>query len=323
MVISWLPPRRPNGILTKYTVYIRVLDQGQEVKITKSSLTAQYLHHEATGLKLRESYEAWVTASTKMGQGPSTPVIKLQLSSTAAIISFGVPLVMPWRMDVNMACLAVGNPRPTVEWRRGDIKLQQKSDIGPDNTLTLRNVQRTHEGNYSCHVKNPLGSDEIAYTLQVQVPPTPPTLLATGTTTDAVQLQWKQGDNGGAPIKGFLLAYRREFSEWEEVMLDRKANTHLLEGLQCGTRYQFTLAAFNRIGSGSASKVESAKTNGTKPIAPTKHQLIKANQTFVTLELTSWQDGGCPLLYFVVEYRRLPGAWLLGKLRLPSTGDSR
>lgn len=140
-------------------------------------------------------------------------------------------------------------------------------------------------------------------------------MLATGTTTDAVQLQWKQGDNGGAPIKGFLLAYRREFSEWEEVMIDRKANTHLLEGLQCGTRYQFTLAAFNRIGSGSASKIETAKTNGTKPIPPIKHQLIKANQTFVTLELNSWQDGGCPLLYFVVEYRRLPGDWLLCKSR--------
>ncbi|XP_017766445.1 PREDICTED: Down syndrome cell adhesion molecule-like protein Dscam2 isoform X1 [Eufriesea mexicana] len=319
VVISWLPPRRPNGILAQYTVYIRVLDQGQEVKITKSSLPPQNLHHEVTGLKLRESYEAWVTASTKMGQGPSTPVIKLQLSNTvpAAIISFGVPLVVPWRVDVNMACLAVGNPRPTVEWRRSDTKLQQKSDIGPDNRLTLRNVQRTHEGNYSCHVKNPLGSDEIAYTLQVQVPPTPPTLLATGTTTDAVQLQWKQGDNGGAPIKGFLLAYRREFSEWEEMMLDRKANTHLLEGLQCGTKYQFTLAAFNRIGSGSASKIETAKTNGTKPIPPTKYQLIKSNQTFVTLELNSWQDGGCPLMYFVVEYRRLPGDWLLVSNNVP------
>ncbi|OAD61171.1 Down syndrome cell adhesion molecule-like protein Dscam2 [Eufriesea mexicana] len=333
VVISWLPPRRPNGILAQYTVYIRVLDQGQEVKITKSSLPPQNLHHEVTGLKLRESYEAWVTASTKMGQGPSTPVIKLQLSNTvpAAIISFGVPLVVPWRVDVNMACLAVGNPRPTVEWRRSDTKLQQKSDIGPDNRLTLRNVQRTHEGNYSCHVKNPLGSDEIAYTLQAfssdqtatlieqlcTVPPTPPTLLATGTTTDAVQLQWKQGDNGGAPIKGFLLAYRREFSEWEEMMLDRKANTHLLEGLQCGTKYQFTLAAFNRIGSGSASKIETAKTNGTKPIPPTKYQLIKSNQTFVTLELNSWQDGGCPLMYFVVEYRRLPGDWLLVSNNVP------
>lgn len=81
-MISWLPPRRPNGILTKYTVHIRVLDQGQEVKTIKSSLPAQNLHHEATGLKQRESYEAWVTASTKIGQGPRTPVIKLQLSNT-------------------------------------------------------------------------------------------------------------------------------------------------------------------------------------------------------------------------------------------------
>ncbi|XP_015190717.1 PREDICTED: Down syndrome cell adhesion molecule-like protein Dscam2 isoform X4 [Polistes dominula] len=320
VVISWLPPRRPNGVLTKYTVFIRVLDQGQEVKISKNPMSAQSLHHEVTGLKLRESYEAWVVASTKMGQGTNTPVIKLQPSTTvpAAIISFGIPIVVPWRVDVNMACLSVGNPRPTVEWRRADVKLHQKYDFGPDNTLTLRNVQRSHEGNYSCHVKNSLGSDEITYTLQVQVPPTPPTLLATGTTTDAVQLQWKQGDNGGAPIKGFLLAYRREFAEWEEVLLDRRASTHLLEGLQCGTRYQFTLAAFNKIGSGSASKIETAKTNGSKPIPPSKHHLIKVNQTAASLELASWQDGGCPLLYFVVEYKRPPGDWLLVENNLPA-----
>ncbi|KAI4504193.1 hypothetical protein M0802_000664 [Mischocyttarus mexicanus] len=317
VVMSWLPPRRPNGVLTKYTVFIRVLDQGQEVKISKSALSAQSLHHEVTGLKLRESYEAWVAASTKMGQGTNTPVIKLQPSSTAAIISFGIPIVVPWRVDINMVCLSVGNPRPTVEWRRADVKLHQKYDFGPDNSLTLRNVQRSHEGNYSCHVKNTFGSDEITYTLQVQVPPTPPTLLATGTTTDAVQLQWKQGDNGGAPIKGFLLAYRREFAEWEEVLLDRRASTHLLDGLQCGTRYQFTLAAFNKIGSGSASKIETAKTNGSKPIQPSKHHLIKVNQTAVNLELASWQDGGCPFLYFVIEYKRPPGDWLLVENNLP------
>ncbi|XP_012218067.1 cell adhesion molecule Dscam2-like isoform X2 [Linepithema humile] len=319
VVISWLPPRRPNGLLTQYTVYIRVLDQGQEVKITKSILPAQSLHHEATGLKLHESYEAWVTASTKVGQGSSTPVIKLQPSTTvpAAIISFGVPIVVPWRVDVNMACLVVGDPRPSVEWRRANTKLQQKSDVGPDNTLTLRNVQRGHEDNYSCHAKNSLGTDEITYTLHIQVPPTSPTLLATGTTTDAIQLQWKQGDNGGAPIKGFLLAYRREFAEWEEVMLDRRAGTHLLEGLQCGTRYQFTLAAFNRIGSGSASDIQTAKTNGSKPLPPPKHHFVRPNQTFAILELAAWQDGGCPLTYFVVEYRRLPGDWLLVSNNVP------
>lgn len=81
VVISWLPPRRPNGLLTKYTVYIRVSEKGQEVKISKSILSAQSLHHEAIGLKLHESYEAWVTASTKVGQGSSTPVIKFQPSA--------------------------------------------------------------------------------------------------------------------------------------------------------------------------------------------------------------------------------------------------
>ncbi|XP_023290163.1 Down syndrome cell adhesion molecule-like protein Dscam2 [Orussus abietinus] len=321
VVISWLPPRRPNGVLTNYTVYIRVLDQGQEVKIIKGYSLAQDLHYEATGLKLMESYEAWVAASTKEGQGPSTPVIKLQptTSIAAAIISFGVPLVVSWRVDVHLACLFVGKPRPIAEWRLGETKLekQQRLDITPDNTLILRNVQRSHEGNYSCHVRNPLGTDEIVHALKVQVPPTPPTLLATGTTTDAVQLQWKQGDNGGAPIKGFLLAYRIEFAEWEEVMLDRRASTHVLEGLQCGTRYQFTLAAFNRIGSGSASKIETAKTKGSKPVPPAKQHLIRANLTSVILDLPSWQDGGCPLLYFVVEYRRLPGDWLLVSNNVP------
>lgn len=96
-------------------------------------------------------------------------------------------------------------------------------------------------------------------------------------------------------------------------MLDRRESTHLLEGLQCGTRYQFTLAAFNRIGSGSASDIQTAKTNGSKPVPPPKHHFVKPNQTFVILELAAWQDGGCPLTYFVVEYRRLPGDWLLGK----------
>ncbi|XP_033213818.1 Down syndrome cell adhesion molecule-like protein Dscam2 [Belonocnema kinseyi] len=322
VVISWLPPRRPNGVLTKYTVFIRVLDQGQEVKIIKDSLQAQNLHYDAVGLKLRESYEAWVTASTKVGQGPTTPVIKFKPSTTtpAAIVSFGVPVIVPWRVDVTLACHTVGNPRPIVEWRLGDLKLQkqqQRIDIGLDNTLILRNVQRTQEGNYTCDARNSLGSDSIIYSLHVQVPPTPPTLLATGTTNDAVQLQWKQGDNGGSPIKGFLLAYRREFAEWEEVMLDRRANTHLLEGLQCGTKYQFTLAAFNRIGSGSASEIENARTKGTKPIPPSKQHLVRANLTAVTLELASWQDGGCPLLYFVVEYRRFPGDWLLVSNNIP------
>lgn len=82
VVISWLPPRRPNGLLTHYTVYVRALNQGKEVKIGHNAVPAQKLHYEAVDLKPHESYEAWVTASTKIGHGSSTPVIKLQPSTT-------------------------------------------------------------------------------------------------------------------------------------------------------------------------------------------------------------------------------------------------
>jgi len=73
------------------------------------------------------------------------------------------------------------------------------------------------------------------------VPPTAPLLLATAVTSDSVQLQWKQGDNGGAPIRGFILSCRREQAEWERISIDRRSATHLLDGLLCGTTYQFTL----------------------------------------------------------------------------------
>lgn len=147
-MISWLPPRRPNGVLTRYIVYIRMFDQGHEKKITPNSVPAQNLHYDAMGLKNRETYEAWVTAWTKVGEGSKSSVIKLQPSPSgeyphssnlgnrnfdtflrsvpAAIISFGVMVLVPWRVDVNLACLFVGNPRPSAEWRLGDVKLQKQ-----------------------------------------------------------------------------------------------------------------------------------------------------------------------------------------------------
>lgn len=97
---------------------------------------------------------------------------------------------------------------------------------------------------------------------KILVPPSAPELTVVSTTTTSVSLQWRVADIGGASLRGFILTYRREFGDWEEITLDRRSNSYLLENLQCGTRYQFTIAAFNKIGSGSASAVETARTKG-------------------------------------------------------------
>lgn len=128
VIISWLPPRRPNGIVTKYTVYIRILDKGQEVKIIKDNVMAQKHHFEVKDLTIRETYEAWVTSSTRVGQGQSTPVIKLTPSNTvpAAIISFGQILSVAWRVEIKLACMFVGKPAAKAEWKTFDSKKYEK-----------------------------------------------------------------------------------------------------------------------------------------------------------------------------------------------------
>lgn len=124
VIISWLPPRRPNGIVTKYTVYIRILEKGQEVKILKENVAAQKHHFEIKDLSVRETYESWVTASTRIGQGQSTPVIKLIPSNTvpAAIISFGQILSVAWKVEIKLACTFVGKPAARAEWKALDSK---------------------------------------------------------------------------------------------------------------------------------------------------------------------------------------------------------
>lgn len=98
------------------------------------------------------------------------------------------------------------------------------------------------------------------------VPPSAPVISVIGTTTNSVSLQWKVDDIGGAPLRGFTLTYRKEFGDWEEIQLDRRVNSHLLEGLQCGTRYQFTLVTFNKIGTSATSSIEVGKTKGISTV---------------------------------------------------------
>uniref|UniRef100_A0A1A9WXF2 Down syndrome cell adhesion molecule n=1 Tax=Glossina brevipalpis TaxID=37001 RepID=A0A1A9WXF2_9MUSC len=322
VIISWLPPRRPNGIVTKYNVYIRILDKGQELKILKEVLPAQNRHFEAKDLSTRETYEAWVTASTRVGQGPSTPVIKLIPSTAvpAAIISFSQTLSISWRVDMKLPCIFVGSPKPNSEWKvlNARSKKHFRLEVSNDNTLTLRNIQRSHEGNYSCIVRNAIGSDHIVYQLFVQVPPSAPVISVIGTTSNSVSLQWRVDDIGGAPLRGFTLTYRKEFSDWEELQMDRRINSHLLENLQCGTRYQFTIVTFNKIGTSNTSPIEIAKTKGSKPIAPGKHSLIRPNITSALVELSSWQDGGCPIQYFSIEFKRygITNDWIIVSSRI-------
>ncbi|XP_043647320.1 Down syndrome cell adhesion molecule-like protein Dscam2 isoform X5 [Drosophila teissieri] len=307
LYISWLPPNEPNGVITKYSLYTRVVNGREELNNEKRSLPSQQAYYEAKGLHPHMEYQFWVTASTRVGEGKSSRVSS-QITTNripARIISFGGPVVRPWRSTVTLPCTAVGKPKR--EWFKSDVALRQgglhNSQLLDSGDLIISSLQLADGGNYSCQVDNGIGTDRLTHTLMVQVPPTAPVLYVTSATSSSILMHWKCGFTGNAPITGYTLFYRRANGNTDEMQLSRHASSHELKGLMCGSTYQIHLSAQNKVGTSPTSTILHVRTQGQSPGHPASTALLAPNSTSLLVRLHSWPDNGCPLLYFVLQYR--------------------
>ena len=54
------------------------------------------------------------------------------------------------------------------------------------------------------------------------------------------------------------------------------------------------------------------------PNKPTSSQLLSVNSTAIKLWLDAWGDGGCSILYYVIEYREeIRSDWVLSSNHVP------
>ncbi|XP_076675907.1 cell adhesion molecule Dscam2 isoform X2 [Andrena cerasifolii] len=306
IIVSWQPPLRSNGNITAYNVHIR----GPEGKRHRRPLAQYQTSYQVENLHKRNQYEFSIAAVTSVGEGPQTQHITISPSNEvrAAIYSFGTVLVVPWKQDVTLPCQTVGKPEPSVTWKQWGqiVKSSARVSLLPEGSLQIMDLHREDSGNYTCYVKNSHGSDSIMHRLTVQVPPAAPLLHATSTTSNSINVQWKSGDDGGAQIRGYILHYKRESGEWEEVKVSYNINSYVLSRLWCGNVYQMYMTAFNRIGMGSPSEIVKATTKGSKPEDPPSNadKFVIVNVSWITLHLGMWNDGGCPITYFELEYRK-------------------
>nr|CAD7405483.1 unnamed protein product [Timema poppensis] len=227
------------------------------------------------------------------------------LNIPAKIVSFSREIVTPWKQDIILSCRRVGIPTAQVIWRLHDriLETNGRKQINKDGSLLIKDIQHNNEGNYTCSVENTHGRDEIVYSIKVRVPPDAPTLTVVASYADSLQLQWTDNHNGGSPILGYVINYKRDHGDWEELQIEAQADSHMLHNLWCGTRYQLYITAFNKIGTGLPCDIVNAYTKGTVPVKPKQSQLLTVNSTVVTIWLDAWGDGGCAILYFIIEYR--------------------
>ncbi|KAK9754443.1 Fibronectin type III domain [Popillia japonica] len=366
ILVSWLPPKRGNGVLVAYTFYMSTLEDGREEGTHKRLLGPDTEMHEIDRMQpTATTCQFWVTASTKVGEGTSSRVVTVTLSKTipARIASFGREILSAWKQDIYLPCRHVGLPAPTITWRVNDLPLEigGRRSVTPNSTLIIKDVQSIDQANYSCDVENSNGKDEIVYGLKVLVPPEPPVLTIMDSFADSLHLKWndqKNGcclhlkwndqKNGGSPILGYVINYKRDHGDWEELQISARTDEYILRNLWCGTKYMLYITAFNRIGTGLPCDIVTAHTKGTNiwyitafnrigtglpcdiVTAHTKgtgNYLITGQAETVTdahyerdrrnslvrfvgrrrmrnlVWLDSWGDGGCGILYFVIEYK--------------------
>lgn len=152
LYISWLPPTEPNGIITKYNLYTRVVNGREELNHEKRNLPSTQVYYEAKSLQAHIEYQFWVTASTRVGEGKSSRVATAITSNRvpAKIVSFGGAVIRAWRTSASLACTAVGKPRR--EWFKGDTPLRQGAthnvQLHDSGDLMLSNLQLSDTGNY-------------------------------------------------------------------------------------------------------------------------------------------------------------------------------
>lgn len=135
------------------------------------------------------------------------------------------------------------------------------------------------------------------------------------------------------------MQYSEDNSEkWGSISISPSERSYRLETLNCGTWYKFTLTAQNAVGPGRISEIIEAKTHGkgiylstyfcslfskssfqistilnthflfsfilSEPQFSKEQELFTSiNATCVKLNLIGWNDGGCPITSFTLEYR--------------------
>ncbi|XP_066249435.1 cell adhesion molecule Dscam1 isoform X2 [Euwallacea similis] len=307
ILVSWLPPKFSNGPLTGYTFYMSIMEDGQEEGTHKRALSPQTEMHEVVRGHETNTLQFWVTASTRIGEGESTRVITVTPSKNvpAKIASFGREVVSAWKQNIYLHCKRVGIPLPNAVWKLNEMPLEVggRRGILPNATLVIKDIQNVDQANYSCAVENQYGKDEIVYTLKVLVPPEAPILNVVEAFTDSLQLRWVDQGNGGSPILGYVINYKRDRGDWEELQIPARTDEHMLRNLWCGSRYLLYITAFNRIGTGLPCDIVTAHTKGTVPVQPKQSQMLTMNATVATVWLDSWGDGGCGILHFAIFYR--------------------
>ncbi|XP_051165291.1 obscurin isoform X2 [Leptopilina boulardi] len=169
------------------------------------------------------------------------------------------PQILPIQEDktAQLACLAVGNPKPIIQWFKNDMVVQESNrvKITEDNEgrsiLSFEPAREYDIGIYKVVARNKIGQTVArARVLLATVPSAPDSPQESDASDTEILLRWKQPKyDGNSPVLCYNLQYKEgDSTDWIDLGSNIDHEFYLVRDLKPNTSYDFRLAARNRIG---------------------------------------------------------------------------
>ncbi|CAN8026677.1 unnamed protein product, partial [Ixodes persulcatus] len=325
--ISWSPSYNGNNPIRKYHVHFTNSTSSWDSMSSRLQLSVPGTETKATIHKLHPvtTYRIRVTAENSLGHSPPSDIVEVTTREEAP----GGPPLHVKVEPTGSQSLKVSWEPPRKDLHHGKVQgyyigykevekeeaeFQYKNVEALDVTSGARLHQMSHLTNlkrktsyvvkvqaYNSEGAGPMSDDVRAATLEA-VPPTSPALMFKSSTSDSVTVEWESYPDD-TTTRDYVLHYQVKGGDWQQKALSTNSNKYTVEGLKCGSVYSLYMTATNSLGTAEPRDIIYARTKGAAPVSSKLENFVVLNSTFVTLNLATWQSGGCPILHFSVHLK--------------------
>ncbi|XP_040194721.1 roundabout homolog 2 isoform X17 [Rana temporaria] len=167
-ILECQPPRgHPEPTIYWKKDKVRIDDRDERISIRSGKLMLSNTRKSDAGM--------YTCVGTNMvGERDSDPA-ELTVFERPTFVRKPVNQVVLEDETVEFRCSVLGDPQPTVRWKKDDADLPRgRYDIKDDYTLRIKKAASIDEGTYTCISENRVGKIEAAATLTVRVRPVAP-----------------------------------------------------------------------------------------------------------------------------------------------------
>ncbi|XP_056296345.1 neural cell adhesion molecule 1b isoform X5 [Pseudoliparis swirei] len=306
-----------------------------------SSLTLKYVKYTDAGQYL-------CTARSAIGEDEQPAFLEVRYAPKI----HGAVALYTWEGNaVNMSCEVKAHPSDvSIVWLRDGLQLPNSNttNIKIFRSPSACYLQITPEsendfGSYNCTASNEIGTESKEFLLIQAEVPSAPSISEVKPFSTTAQIQFEEPESvGGVPVLKYRAEWRTQGrGSWVNRVYevqDGHTSEATITDLKPESSYEVKLSAINGKGEGESSAAEFFKTepvrytykNGIFPFftedtgnpnPPKLEGALQPKGNFLKVRWVMQDDGGSPVLHYLVRYKPIQVSEWKPEIRQPSGSD--